>query len=385
MRRLSFIIYHLAFSAALLTLLTSCLNDKEPYQAGFYFAKPQYANNAFFANNRIDSITMLSYGNWDVTREASGSWLNIGLTSGRGNTIYNFPVTFEQNTTGHGRGTYITFKDTDHPGEASASIVYWQYATRGNGTLGSAPDVKAITGSDGSRFELTYDAQHRPLSLRITKNDGAESDAVLQNLTLTYNDWDSLLTVQDKSKTLTSRYANDYLPECLIGSGDTIGYSSQHYDNGMPVSANYAFRLEHRTVLGLNSYYAFLLGGQSLNPDSLHCADSLRIASLTGIGTHIDKYKLTYSTADNRCQSVDVNQLVFGAEQCDPYQLLSLFRYARNSSIVSSVEQFGERYEVAVNLNADKSVAKMTVIRIRKMVGADVPEDAYSVTYTFEY
>lgn len=382
MKRLSFNIWRLAFSVALLTLTTSCLNNEDPYNAGFYFRKPLYVGNAFFANNLVDTISFVSYGNWNVSKKGTdnGNWCSLNATSGKGNTLYTFPVTFEQNTLGIGRGVQFTFSDTDHPGDASASIVYWQYATRGDGTLGNAPDVKSITGSDGSRFELTYDAQHRPLSLRVTKDE-----TLVHSLAISYNDIDSVLTVQDKSKTLTSSYANDYQPQQLIGGGDTITYASQYYSNGMPASANTAFNLEHRTVLGQNTYYAFLVGGQSLLPDSLHCADSLRIATVLPSGTIVQKYKLSYSNNDNRHQTVDVNQLVFGAEQCDPYQLLSLFRYTRSTSIVRSIEQTGETYDVEVSLNADKSVAKMTVTRTRKMIEVGAPADVSTVTFTFEY
>ena len=312
MKRLSFIICHLSFSVALLTLTTSCLSNDDPYNAGFFFRKPAYVGNAFFANNLGDTISLMSYGSWTVTRQGTdnSSWCSFTTTSGNGNTLYTFPVTFEQNTTGAGRGVQLYFSDTDHPGDASASIVYWQYATRGDGTLGSAPDVKRITGSDGSLFELTYDGQHRPLLLRVTKDD-----ALVHSLSIFYNDRDSVLTVVDKSKTLTSSYANDYQPQRLIGSGDTIAYSAQYYSNGMPASANSAFNLEHRTILGQNTYYAFLMSGQSLMPDSLHCADSLRIATVTTGQTVIGKYRLYYSENDNRCQSVDVNQLIFGTEQ----------------------------------------------------------------------
>ena len=368
-------------ASAAVMALASCLENEDPYKAGFYFRKPTFVSNAFFANNPGDTISMLSNGNWKVTRNASGesNWCNISTTSGKGNTIYTFPVTFEPNTTGHGRGVQFTFSDTDHPGDASANIIYWQYGTRGDGTLGNAPDVKAITGSDGSCFEFAYDALHRPLSMRVTKDE-----ALLHSLILTYDDIDSVVTVQDKTKTLSSKFANDYQPARLIGSGDTIGYYSQYYSNGMPVSANYSFNLEHHRMRGQNSYYAFLLGGQSLMPDSLHKADSLRIAHVTTEPTTVSKMKLDYSQYDNRCQSVDVNQLVFGAENCDPYQLLSLFRYARQTSILSGYNNdTGGKAEVTVQLNGDRSVREMTVVTEQMMLGG--PAEKATVTYTFEY
>ena len=367
---------NLLAGAAVLVLAASCLNSEDPYEAGFIFRKPQYALTALFANNQVDTVSFISYGQWNVTRDASATWCKLEASVGKAYTYYTFPLLFEQNTTGEGRGTWFTFNDTEHPGEAYCSIAYWQYATRGDGSLGSAADVKTIMGSDGSHFELAYDAQHRPLSLRITKED-----VLLHQLTLSYNDRDSVLTVQDRDKTLTGSYSNDYQPKRLVGMGDTVTYASQLYDNYMAVSANYAFNLEHRTLLGNNTYYAYLLNGQSLTPDSLHNADSLSIARVTAAGRNVQKCKLEYSAADNRCQSVDVNQLIFGTEQCDPYQLLSLFRYARSSRIVSKVTSAANSDIIEVECNANGSVRTLTVKRSSGgVVVADSP-----LTYTFEY
>ena len=378
MKRLSSIICFLSVSVA---LLTSCLESDDTYNAGFAFRKPTQAINSVYANNVVDSVVIFSYGNWSVRLiDGQAGWCTFDRTQGNAETVYSIPLHFQQNATGNSRSATFRFYDANHPDEAYVSLFYWQYATRGDGSLGSAADVKAITGTDGSRFEFAYDNQHRPTSLNISK-DGVS----LHSLSLRFNDYDSTLTVNKGSSTLRGTYGNDYQPMMLVGETDTVGYYSQYYDGYYQASANYAFNIEHRSYGQPAKRYALKLGGQSLQPDSLHNADSLRIAHTTGISTTIDKYKLTYSTADNRCQSVDVNQLVFGAEQCDPYQLLSLFRYARNTSIVSSVEQVGENYEVTVSLNADKSVAKMTVIRTRKAFEIGATDDVNTVTYTFEY
>ena len=136
--------------------------------------------------------------------------------------------------------------------------------------------------------------------------------------------------------------------------------------------ASYAFNFEHRRQGHPTTRYAYLLGGKSLEPDSLHCADSLRIDDGNGV-RHL---KFNYSKADNRCQSVDVNQLLFGAEGCDPYQLLSLFRFTRSTSIVSHTEGRtpADNIIVSTTLNADKSVSTMTVVR-----------QGEEITYTLEY
>lgn len=368
--------------ATAITSLTSCLNNEDTYTAGFYFYQPSTSVTAVYANNVSDTIKMVSYGNWTVANdiESGSNWCTLANRSGMANTLYTIPVTFKQNATGESRYARILFTDVNHPTEGKAAIFFWQYATRGNGAMGNAPDVKAITGTDGSSYELTYDEQHRPLSLRMTA-DGS----LVRSLTLNYNDQDSTLTVADGSTTLRGTYGNDYQPNRLIGDGDTIAYFSQYYDNGMPVSANNAFRLDHYKTMGDNTYYSFLLSGQSLAPDSLHCADSLRIAYITARSASIEKYKLTYSTADNRCQSIDVNQLILGINQCDPYQLLSLFRYTRSTSIVSTMESDFCTYEVTVSLNSDKSVAQMTVVRTETTMGIGTPPMVSTVTYTFQY
>jgi len=362
----------LFLSAATLMLAVSCLEENDPYNAGFFFRKPTSVVTAIYANSQGDSVSFFSYGNWAVNQEAAGgSWCSVGTTSGHGNTWYTFHVTFEQNTTGEGRGVRFNFTDTDHPSEASAAIVYWQYATRGDGTLGNAPDVKTISGTDGSEFVFTYDVLHRPTSLRINRGG-----TLLRSLSLSYNDRDSLLTVMDGSKTLVSmNYDRDFQPLVLRGSTDTISYETQYYSNGYPMTANNAFNLVHRTLTGQNTYYALLLGGQSLQPDSLHRADSLRIATIGSDNVaNVKKWKLVYSQDDNRRQSVDVNQLIFGTEQCDPYQLLSLFRYTRNTSIVSEAIGENERISVSTVLNADRSVKTL-----------HVSSQNGGITYTFDY
>ena len=203
----------------------------------------------------------------------------------------------------------------------------------------------------------------------------------LHSLSLRFNDYDSTLTVNKGSSTLRGTYGNDYQPMMLVGETDTVGYYSQYHDGYYQASANYAFNIEHRSYGQPAKRYALKLGGQSLQPDSLHNADSLRIAHTTGISTTIDKYKLTYSTADNRCQSVDVNQLVFGAEQCDPYQLLSLYRYCRSSRILSEVTSGSSARLVSATLNTDGSVAQLVLTR-KNAAAAEADE---RLEYIFEY
>lgn len=365
MKRLSSIICSLAVSVA---LLTSCLETDDPYNAGFVFRKPSQAVNVVYANNVVDSVILFGYGSWRVSLvDGQSGWCAFDRTEGNAETIYSIPLRFQQNTTDNSRSATFRFYDATHPDDAYVSILYWQYATRGDGSLGSAADVKAITGTDGSRFEFAYDNQHRPTSLNISK-DGTS----LHSLSLNFNDDDSTLTVTNGSSTLRGAYGNDYQPKLLVGATDTVGYYSQIYDGYYQASANYAFNIEHHSYGQSTKRYAMKLGGQSLLPDSLHNADSLRI----GTDHVIEKLKLVYSQTDNRRQSVDVNQLIFGTEECDPYQLLALFRYARNTSIISEAtgKNDDERITVSATLNGNRSVNTLTVTR-----------RGQSVVYTFEY
>ena len=368
----------LLVSAAAATLTTSCLNNDDPYSAGFVFQYPHYANNVLYANNTTESIVMGSYGNWQLA--GATTWCKPSVNSGRADSIYHITVTFTENTTGSERVAYLRFTDTQHPDEGRTTLLYNQFSTRGDGSLGSAPQVKAISGSDGSLFEFAYDLHHRPTSLRISKNGTA-----LRSLKLTFNDADSTMTVQDGEGELKGKYDKSYQADRLTGRTDTVGYYSQYTIYGT-LAHEQAFNVEHHHVGRQNTYYAIRLGGQSLHADSLHCADSLRVGRQLNNGTEVLGYKMYYSAADNRCQTTDANQLVFGAEQCDPYQLLSLFRHARNTSIVSRMESNTDSYDVEATLNADKSVNQLTVTYRTAAFSLDDPDaNVKTVTYTFEY
>lgn len=345
--------------SALLTTaaLTVSCSSEDPYSAGFIFSRPASPVNTVYANNVIDSIIVYSYGSWTLTNTGGQSgWCTPDRTQGPGATVFSIPLRFTQNTTGEPRSAQFTFYDKNHSDDAHSTLLYWQYATRGDGAMGNAPEVKTITGSDGSRFTFTYDELHRPTALHVTLNE-----TTLHNIQLHYSDYDSTLTVTNNARTMKAHYGSDYQPLLLTGATDTIGYYSQYYNNYTQMPANHAFNIEHHSYQQPTKRYAFLMNGQSLLPDSLHNADSLRIATdkLT------ENLKLTYSQTDNRRQTVDVNSLIFGTRECDPYQLLSLFRYARNTSVISEAtgNEADDRISVTTTLNADKSISTVTVSR----------------------
>ncbi|UKK50240.1 hypothetical protein L6472_09405 [Prevotella sp. E13-17] len=349
----------------ILMTMTSCFDDKDPYSAGIYFYRPCYLDNGVYANTTVDSVVMFSYGKWNVSL-SDGSWTRLGLTEGKGNVIYRIPVSFDQNTTGKSRQCMVRFYDVEHPDVANI-FYYIQHATRGDGSLGNAPAVKKITGSDGSLFEFSYDNIFRPVNLTMSKNGTS-----LRSLALIYNDRDSSLVVYDGDEKYMCTYSPDYQPYSLKSSTDTIGYYNMVLNNYYPPIKIIAFSYEHHKGGKVASAATYYLNGRSLAADSMHVADSVyQYAN----GEIIEKVMPKYSNVDNRCQTVDVNQLVDGIDHCDPYLLMSLFRYARHTSVLSELTSGKRHQTVEVQLNADKSISRMTV----STTGGD------TIVYDFEY
>lgn len=63
-------------------------------------------------------------------------------------------------------------------------------------------------------------------------------------------------------------------------------------------------------------------------------------------------------------------------DNCDPLQLVALFRYCRSTSIVTRATSTGSVINVATELNGDKSVRRMVVTDGLK---------GTEVTYDFTY
>ena len=354
--------------------LTACLSNEDPYNAGFRFSKPTDVRTFIYANTATDSLVMECYGEWKISADApDASWCSIDMMKGHGDATYSLGVHFAQNTTNQARLAQFTITDTNHPNDAYATWQYLQYATRGDGSFGSAALVKGITSSDGWNVAVSYDDKCRPVKLSV-KNPEGNTD----NYTMSYNEATSLITVNMGNSSLTGSMDNGYQTERLVGVGDTIGYVPQYYPNGMKVSPNYAFNyvVSH---LKRSQGYAYLLSGKSLEPDSLHNADSLVYYSrwkLVNRPTTVERYKLEYSQMDNRYQTVDVNQLLLGMADCDPLQLIAMFRYCRSTSIVKRATSTDGNILVTTELNSDKSV--------RRMVVADGVKGT-EVTYDFAY
>lgn len=374
MKKLSFQIGTLVGLALMGMTATSCLDNEDPYNAGFVFVKPASPYTYLFANNTEDSLVMQCLGPWEITQSSGSSWCKVERTSGKGNATYSLRVDFEPNTTGKSRQVQFSIRDTDHPDKAYSSWLYTQYATRGDGTLGNAALVKGITSSDGWNASIEYDAKARPVKYELRNPEGSLSD----QLTVAYDERNLQVTVSRGGATMVGAMNGDYQPVELTGATDTIGYASQYYSNGMPVSATNAFKFVATSNTRGTQLFSYLLNGQSLLPDSLHKADSIRyMRRWKGEATdYIVKLKMEYGSQDNRCQSLDVNQLLLGFAECHPMQLLSMFRYTRSTSIVARALTAEGDINVTTELNADKSVSRMTVKDARK--GTEV---VYDFTY----
>ena len=359
---------------AVVAQLMACLETQETYSAGFRFSKPSSVRTFVYANTSTDSVVMVCLGNWHITKDTpEATWCTIDEMRGYGNAIYSLGVHFAQNTMNQSRLAQFTVYDTDHPDEAHSSWQYLQYATRGDGSFGSAALVKGITSSDGWEIAVSYDDQSRPVTLTV-KGPENYSD----NYTMDYNEKSSLLTVNTSNGSHTGTMDIGYQAERLIGAGDTIGYVPQYYSNGVEMSMSRAFNYVASYMRRVQAY-AYLMDGRSMTPDSLHNADSLIYYShwkLVQKPNVVERYKLEYGQMDNRYQTVDANQLLLGMDNCDPLQLISLFRYCRSTSIVTRATSDKGTINVTTELNSDKSV--------RRMVVADAIKGT-ETTYDFTY
>lgn len=358
----------------LAAMVSSCLEDKGNYRTGF--ATLEAKSKLLYANNTSDSLYVMSYGPWKIIPKAGSEWCRMSQMAGNGYVLYALGMNVGMNTTGQNRKAPFEIVDVEHP-ETAISFQIQQIATRGDGSLGNAALVQRITSSDGYEANIEYDSKARPVKYVQTNPDGTTN-----RMTIAYNETDGIMTVNNNNSTITGTIDNSYQPLSLTSSTDTVGYFSQLYPNGMPISYNYVFNFVSHTVGKGYQAYSYLLGGdghnsgQSLQPDSLHLADSLKY--IRQWRDESERYKeelgLFYSQKDNRCQSVDVNQLILGFAECQPMQLLSLFRFTRSTSILSEAKSKKGNIEVSTELNSDKSVRLMKVKR-----------GAQETTYTFEY
>lgn len=402
---------------AAVALVASC-EEQEP--SSFYsiqVALPHTGNYPIgykYANEYSDSLKFLSYSPWKIEQtEGDEGFVTInGQTAGKGNMIVSYGVTLSENTTGKSRFATYQIVDSEDASRAKAAFRYVQFATRQDGALGNAAEVKNISGSDGSNIDITYDNCHRPLSISMSAGD------MKREITFAYDDNDNTVTAtQSKYEfsyadtlftynnvKLNGSYMDRFLPNvnnyiyqprmlmtlnssetALVNTfNDTRNYIKQTMayqafsNNGIEYSFANGFMVKNtignKFAQAIGVYYN---GKSDLNVDNIYKADSIGIERVYSDHKHKSEiYKLSYSDISNRMTTVDANQLMEGVANCDPYLLLSFYKLARQSYVFSKAEgKKGARYTFDTKANADGSIKTLDV----------TDANGNKITYTFRY
>lgn len=367
-----------------------------------------------YANESSDSLKFVSYSPWKIEQTAGDEgFVTInGKTSGKGNVLVSYGVNFSENTTGKGRFTTFQIVDSEDASRAKATLRYVQFATRQDGALGNAAEVKNISGSDGSNIDITYDNRHRPLSISMSAGD------MKREITFAYDDNDNTVTAtQSKYEfsyadtlftynnvKLNGSYMDRFLPNVnsyiyqprmlmtldsneasLVNTfNDTRSNTKQAMayqafsNNGYEYSFANGFMVKNsignKFAQAIGVYYN---GKSKLDVDSIYKADSIGVERIYSDNKHkSEMYKLSFSNISNRMTTVDANQLMEGVANCDPYLLLSFYKLARQSYVFSKAEgKKGARYTFDTKANADGSIKTLAV----------TDANGSKITYTFSY
>lgn len=402
---------------AAVALVASC-EEQEP--SSFYsiqVALPHTGNYPIgykYANEYSDSLKFLSYSPWKIEQtEGDEGFVTInGQTSGKGNMIVSYGVTLSENTTGKSRFATYQIVDSEDASRAKASLRYVQFATRQDGALGNAAEVKNISGSDGSNIDITYDLRHRPLSISMSAGD------MKREITFAYDDNENTVTAtQSKYEfsyadtlftynnvKLNGSYLDRFLPNVnsyiyqprmlmTLDSNEaslvnTFNDTRSNIKQAMAYQAfsnngyEYSFANGFMVKNSIGNKFAQAIGvyynGKSkLDVDSIYKADSIGVERIYSDHKHkSEMYKLSFSNISNRMTTVDANQLMEGVANCDPYLLLSFYKLARQSYVFSKAEgKKGARYTFDTKANADGSIKTLAVTDI----------NGNKTTYTFSY
>lgn len=402
---------------AAVALVASC-EEQEP--SSFYsiqVALPHTGNYPIgykYANEYSDSLKFLSYSPWKIEQtEGDEGFVTInGQTSGKGNMIVSYGVTLSENTTGKSRFATYQIVDSEDASRAKASLRYVQFATRQDGAMGNAAEVKNISGSDGSNIDITYDNRHRPLSISMSAGD------MKREITFAYDDYENTVTAtQSKYEfsyadtlftynnvKLNGSYEDCFLPNvnsyiyqprllmtlnssetALVNTfNDTRNYIKQTMayqafsNNGIEYSFANGFMVKNsignKFAQAIGVYYN---SKSNLDVDSIYEADSIGVERVYSDNKHkSEMYKLSFSNISNRMTTVDANQLMEGVANCDPYLLLSFYKLARQSYVFAKAEgRKGARYTFDTKANADGSIKTLAV----------TDANGNKTTYTFSY
>lgn len=402
---------------AAVALVASCEKQEPSSFYSIQVALPHTGNYPIgykYANEYSDSLKFLSYSPWKIEQtEGDEGFVTInGQTSGKGNMIVSYGVTLSENTTGKSRFATYQIVDSEDASRAKASLRYVQFATRQDGAMGNAAEVKNISGSDGSNIDITYDNRHRPLSISMSAGD------MKREITFAYDDYENTVTAtQSKYEfsyadtlftynnvKLNGSYEDCFLPNvnsyiyqprllmtlnssetALVNTfNDTRNYIKQTMayqafsNNGIEYSFANGFMVKNsignKFAQAIGVYYN---SKSNLDVDSIYKADSIGVERVYSDNKHkSEMYKLSFSNISNRMTTVDANQLMEGVANCDPYLLLSFYKLARQSYVFAKAEgRKGARYTFDTKANADGSIKTLAV----------TDANGNKTTYTFRY
>lgn len=402
---------------AAVALVASCEKQEPSSFYSIQVALPHTGNYPIgykYANEYSDSLKFLSYSPWKIEQtEGDEGFVTInGQTSGKGNMIVSYGVTLSENTTGKSRFATYQIVDSEDASRAKASLRYVQFATRQDGAMGNAAEVKNISGSDGSNIDITYDNRHRPLSISMSAGD------MKREITFAYDDYENTVTAtQSKYEfsyadtlftynnvKLNGSYEDCFLPNvnsyiyqprllmtlnssetALVNTfNDTRNYIKQTMayqafsNNGIEYSFANGFMVKNsignKFAQAIGVYYN---SKSNLDVDNIYKADSIGVERVYSDNKHkSEMYKLSFSNISNRMTTVDANQLMEGVANCDPYLLLSFYKLARQSYVFAKAEgRKGARYTFDTKANADGSIKTLAVTDI----------NGNKITYTFSY
>lgn len=386
-------------------LLVACEKAEPLTQYVISVQKPMTGEiplSCIYANQTQDSLVFYSNRPWEITTyTGDDSWIDIhGERSGKAYTTSHYGVTFTPNHTGKARYTAFRITDSEKPDKAYASFAYQQYATHIDGSLGNAPLVKSVTGSDGSRIDMTYDDDARPTTLSMNKggterllqlsyDDRERTVQVVETSQFVYRDTtylinNAILEGEYQQLSFAGVDNNFYDPYCLMGmnthntitmrqivDGDikrTVNanhvaeYRAFYMNEVYPVTFENAFKVLDQCGDFYTQYGIYYNGNGSLVIDDSHVADSMAVYRHYPDNRNVyETYQLSYSNVGNCATNIDVNHLIEGVENSNPFMLLSMFKMARFTQVISEAKGRYNSYRVETTTNSDSSIKTMTV------------------------
>ncbi|MBR5062336.1 MAG: hypothetical protein IKX24_09390 [Prevotella sp.] len=413
------IINKITLGVCICALLAACEKAEPLTQYVISVQKPMMGElplSCVYANQTQDSLVFFSNRPWEITVfNGDASWIDIhGEMKGKAYTECHYGVTFTQNNTGKARYTTFRITDSESPDKAYASLAYQQYATRIDGSWGNTPLVNSVTDNDGGRIDIVYDDFARPISFSLKKGD------VEKTLKMSYDDRERTVLVTETNQfvykdtvyllnqaSLNGVYrelsfaGNEntfYDPYCLtslatdapatmrcivdgdikrtVNAAHAVEYRSFYINEVYPVSFENAFKVLDQCGNFYTLYGIYYNGNGSLVIDDSHVADSMVVYRHYPDNRNIyETYTLTYGNVSNCATNIDVNHLVEGIENANPFMLLSMFRMARFTQVIAEAKGKYNSYQVETTANGDSSIRTMTV---RNQNGA-------AITYNFTY